>query len=111
MSSSTSSSAREAVVDHTKALALVTTLRSISATMKDNSVKKLQAQLGDPGGANRSLDRSGAQIQHEALQVAMLMHGLRGCSEKSVIGNTDLKAACKPTSRRSWGARSCWRKS
>ena len=85
MSTSTSSSAREAVVDHTKALALVTTLRSITATMKDNSVKKLQAQLGDPGGANRSLDRSGAQIQHEALQVAMLMHGLRGCSEKSVI--------------------------
>ena len=47
-------------------------------------MKKLQQQLGQPGGTARSLDKSGTVIQAEALQVALLMHGLMGRGKPSV---------------------------
>ena len=61
------------------AIALCQTLRTISSTIKENLAKqlkaRLQAQQIPAGGAGRSLDKSGAEIQAEALQIALLMSG------------------------------------
>ena len=58
-------------LDGPSAVALVTTLRSISSSIRDNHAKRLQAQLGAPGGGVRSLDKSGSEIQAEAMQGAL----------------------------------------
>ena len=58
-------------LDGPSAVALATTLRSISSSIRDNHAKRLQAQLGAPGGGVRSLDKSGSEIQAEAMQGAL----------------------------------------
>ena len=57
---------------------LCATLRMLSSQMRDALVKRLQANItASPDDiSKRSLDKSGAQIQAEAMQVALLMQGL-----------------------------------
>jgi len=45
------------------AVQLCTTLRSMASTICDSLTKRLQSQLGEPGGGDRSLDKSGEQVQ------------------------------------------------
>ena len=63
------------------ALSLARQLHSISSSMVDALKARLKSSLGAPGGARRSLDKSGADIQREALQVCLLMQG-RVANEK-----------------------------
>ena len=60
---------------------LCTTLRSMASTICDSLTKRLQSQLGEPGGGDRSLDKSGEQVQAEALQLCCLMTGRGGHAE------------------------------
>ena len=56
---------------------LCTTLRSLSSSIRDKVSKRLAAQLQASDDLTvRSLDKSGSEIQAEALQVALLMQGL-----------------------------------
>ena len=63
------------------AMQLCTTLRSMASTICDSLTKRLQSQLGEPGGGDRSLDKSGEQVQAEALQLCCLMTGRGGDAE------------------------------
>ena len=63
------------------AVQLCTTLRSMASTICDSLTKRLQSQLGEPGGGDRSLDKSGEQVQAEALQLCCLMTGRGGDAE------------------------------
>ena len=65
----------------TEAKDLCTTLQSMASTIKDSLSKRLQGQLGEPGGGDRSLDKSGEQIQAEALQLCCIMTGRGGDAE------------------------------
>ena len=60
------------------AQALCTSLRSISSSIRDSLAKRLAAQLTAAPDelSKRSIDKSGAEIQAEAMQVALLMQGL-----------------------------------
>mmetsp|Transcript_25337 Transcript_25337/g.81313 ORF Transcript_25337/g.81313 Transcript_25337/m.81313 type:complete len:358 (+) Transcript_25337:1131-2204(+) len=67
------------------ALALCTVLRSVSSSIRANLSKRLAAQLtsGSSSSASasaaskpRSIDKSGVEIQTEAMQVALLTQGL-----------------------------------
>ena len=58
-----------------EAVVLATTLRGVANTIRENLVKQLAAQLGKPGAAH-SLDKSGSEVQAEAMQLALLMRGL-----------------------------------
>ena len=72
-------------MDHPAALAFATTLRSVASSIRDTEAKKLQKRLGEPGGAARQLDKSGAEIAVEAMQLATLMHGHVGLSEQAAL--------------------------
>ena len=63
------------------AVQLCTTLRSMASTICDSLTKRLQSQLGQAGGGDRSLDKSGEQVQAEALQLCCLMTGRGGDAE------------------------------
>ena len=60
------------------AQALCTSLRSIASSIRDSLSKRLAAQVAAAPDAlsKRSIDKSGAEIQAEAMQVALLMQGL-----------------------------------
>ena len=55
-------------IDAVTAVALATALRSVSSALRDTHVRRLKSQLGAPGSAGRSLDKSGTEIQAEAMQ-------------------------------------------
>ena len=64
-----------------EATQLCTTLRSMASTICDSLTKRLQSQLGEPGSGDRSLDKSGEQVQAEAVQLCCLMTGRGGGPE------------------------------
>ena len=69
------SASRAPGMDLAAAEAKCTELRGLASTIVDNLGKRLQAQLGAPGGAGRSLDKGGAEVQSEALTISLLMSG------------------------------------
>ena len=74
---------------------LCTTLRSMASTICDSLTKRLQSQLGEPGGGDRSLDKSGEQVQAEALQLCCLMTGRGGDAEagRTLVAELEAHAA------------------
>ena len=74
---------------------LCTTLRSMASTICDSLTKRLQSQLGEPGGGDRSLDKSGEQVQAEALQLCCLMTGRGGDAEagRKLVAELETHAA------------------
>ena len=74
---------------------LCTTLRSMASTICDSLTKRLQSQLGEPGGGDRSLDKSGEQVQAEALQLCCLMTGRGGDAEagRKLVAELEAHAA------------------
>ena len=77
---------------------LCTTLRSMASTICDSLTKRLQSQLGEPGGGDRSLDKSGEQVQAEALQLCCLMTGRGGEAEagRKLVAELEAHAAAVP---------------
>ena len=77
---------------------LCTTLRSMASTICDSLTKRLQSQLGEPGGGDRSLDKSGEQVQAEALQLCCLMTGRGGEAEagRKLVTELEAHAAAVP---------------
>ena len=63
------------------AVALCGMLRSVSSRMRESLAERLRAKLASEhlpaGGAGRSLDKAGTEIQREALDVVLLMRGTR----------------------------------
>ena len=72
-------------LDRPTALAVCTTLRSIASQIVENCRSKLRKSLGDAGGSKRALDKSGAEVQKEAMQVGLLMHQMAPSSGTSVL--------------------------
>jgi len=52
------------------AVSLATTLDTLTSRVRETHKKRLQAQLGAPGGGQRSVDVSGGEIQAEAMKRA-----------------------------------------
>jgi hypothetical protein len=75
-----------------EATQLCTTLRSMASTICDSLTKRLQSQLGEPGSGDRSLDKSGEQVQAEAVQLCCLMTGRGGGPEAGRKLLDDLQA-------------------
>ena len=61
-------------LDSEEAASLASTLRATASSIRDNLCKKLE-KIIDTSGPQRSLDKSGSEIQAEALQISLLMHG------------------------------------
>ena len=70
-------------LDLATAQAICVTLRGVSDRLRDTLAKKLKSQIAE--GGHRSLDRSGASIQAEALQLGLLMHGMPGTPAETLL--------------------------
>ena len=84
-------------LDLATAQAICVTLRGVSDRLRDTLAKKLKSQIAE--GGHRSLDRSGASIQAEALQLGLLMHGMPGVDVDAILAlRPALAAAMRRTS-------------
>ena len=65
-------------LDLATATSLCTSLRMFSSQIRDNLSKRLQTRMSAAPDdlSRRSLDKSGSEVQSEAMQMALLMQGL-----------------------------------